>query len=199
MADSFLFYDLETFGQDPRRTRISQYAAIRTDADLNEIDTPVSFVRPADDLLPSPMATLVTGITPQQALAEGISEAEAFDRINEQLSRPGTCALAITRCALTMNSSATGCSAIPRPVRARVAQRQFALGPAGHAAPDARDASGRHRGAARGRRHLVRSSTWPRPTTCARAMRTKRCPTYVPPSAWHACSRSRSRACGSTR
>ena len=77
MADSFLFYDLETFGQDPRRTRISQYAAIRTDADLNEIDTPVSFfVRPADDLLPSPMATLVTGITPQQALAEGISEAE---------------------------------------------------------------------------------------------------------------------------
>lgn len=94
MADSFLFYDLETFGQDPRRTRISQYAAIRTDADLNEIDTPVSFfVRPADDLLPSPMATLVTGITPQQALAEGISEAEAFDRINEQLSRPGTCAL----------------------------------------------------------------------------------------------------------
>lgn len=94
MADSFLFYDLETFGQDPRRTRISQFAAIRTDADLNEIDTPVSFfVRPADDLLPSPMATLVTGITPQQALAEGISEAEAFDRINEQLSRPGTCAL----------------------------------------------------------------------------------------------------------
>lgn len=94
MADSFLFYDLETFGQDPRRTRISQYAAIRTDTDLNEIDTPVSFfVRPADDLLPSPMATLVTGITPQQALAEGISEAEAFDRINEQLSRPGTCAL----------------------------------------------------------------------------------------------------------
>ena len=94
MADSFLFYDLETFGQDPRRTRISQYAAIRTDADLNEIDTPVSFfVRPADDLLPSPMATMVTGITPQQAMAEGISEAEAFDRINEQLSRPGTCAL----------------------------------------------------------------------------------------------------------
>ena len=94
MADSFLFYDLETFGQDPRRTRIAQFAAIRTDAALNEIDEPVSFhVRPADDLLPSPYATLVTGITPQHALAEGVSEAEAFARINELMSRPGTCAL----------------------------------------------------------------------------------------------------------
>ncbi|WMJ69718.1 exodeoxyribonuclease I [Stenotrophomonas sp. 24(2023)] len=94
MADSFLFYDLETFGQDPRRTRIAQFAAMRTDADLNEIDTPASFfVRPADDLLPSPMATLVTGITPQQALAEGISEAEAFDRINALMGRAGTCSL----------------------------------------------------------------------------------------------------------
>ncbi|KAF1015626.1 MAG: Exodeoxyribonuclease I [Stenotrophomonas maltophilia] len=94
MADSFLFYDLETFGQDPRRTRIAQFAAIRTDAALNEIDTPVSFyVRPADDLLPSPAATLITGITPQHALAEGISEAEAFDRINALMAQPGTCTL----------------------------------------------------------------------------------------------------------
>ena len=94
MADSFLFYDLETFGQDPRRTRIAQFAAIRTDAQLNEIDTPVSFyVRPADDLLPSPYATMVTGITPQHALAEGIGESEALARINDLMSRPGTCAL----------------------------------------------------------------------------------------------------------
>ena len=35
MAASFLFYDLETFGSDPRRTRIAQFAAIRTDAELN--------------------------------------------------------------------------------------------------------------------------------------------------------------------
>ncbi|WP_182656771.1 exodeoxyribonuclease I [Stenotrophomonas lacuserhaii] len=94
MADNFLFYDLETFGQDPRRTRIAQFAAIRTDAQLNEIDTPVSFyVRPADDLLPSPYATMVTGITPQHALAEGIGESEALARINDLMSRPGTCAL----------------------------------------------------------------------------------------------------------
>ncbi len=94
MADSFLFYDLETFGQDPRRTRVAQFAAIRTDADLNMVDAPVSFyVKPADDLLPSPIATLITGITPQHALAEGVSEAEAFARINDLMARPGTCTL----------------------------------------------------------------------------------------------------------
>jgi len=94
MPDTFLFYDLETFGQDPRRTRIAQFAAVRTDAQLQVVDEPVSFfVRPADDLLPSPIATLITGITPQRALAEGVSEAEAFARINELMARPQTCTL----------------------------------------------------------------------------------------------------------
>ncbi|HYG08093.1 MAG TPA: exodeoxyribonuclease I [Stenotrophomonas sp.] len=94
MAESFLFYDLETYGQDPRRTRIAQFAAVRTDAELNVIDEPVSFfVRPADDLLPSPYATLVTGITPQLAQREGVNEAEAFSRIVEQMGRPQTCTL----------------------------------------------------------------------------------------------------------
>ncbi|MCF7220267.1 exodeoxyribonuclease I [Marilutibacter chinensis] len=94
MPASFLFYDLETFGTDPRSSRIAQFAAIRTDAELVEIEEPVSFfVRPADDLLPSPAATLVTGITPQHALREGVPEAEAFARIFEAMSRPETCSL----------------------------------------------------------------------------------------------------------
>ncbi|WP_295939987.1 exodeoxyribonuclease I [uncultured Xanthomonas sp.] len=94
MPDSFLFYDLETFGADPRRTRIAQFAAVRTDAELNVIEEPISFfVKPADDLLPSPIATLITGIAPQQALREGVSEAEAFARIAEQMARPQTCTL----------------------------------------------------------------------------------------------------------
>ncbi len=94
MPASFLFYDLETFGADPRRTRIAQFAAIRTDEALNEIDEPIDFlVRPADDLLPSPDATLVTGLPPQRALAEGVPEAEAFARIFEEMSRPQTCTL----------------------------------------------------------------------------------------------------------
>ncbi len=94
MAASFLFYDLETFGTDPRRSRIAQFAAIRTDADLKQIDEPWDFlVRPADDLLPSPIATLITGIAPQRALREGLTEADAFARIFEAMSAPETCSL----------------------------------------------------------------------------------------------------------
>ncbi len=94
MTTSFLFYDLETFGQDPRRTRIAQFAAVRTDTELNVVEEPISFlVKPADDLLPSPHATLITGITPQQAQREGINEAEAFARIATQMTRPQTCSL----------------------------------------------------------------------------------------------------------
>ena len=93
MSDSFLFYDLETWGTDPRRTRIAQFAAIRTDADLTELGDPIEFlVRPSDDLLPSPGASMVTGLAPQDALA-GLSEAEAFARIADEMSRPGTCTL----------------------------------------------------------------------------------------------------------
>jgi len=94
MPASFLFYDLETFGADPRTSRIAQFAAIRTDANLVQVEEPISlFVRPADDLLPSPVATLVTGITPQQALRDGVSEAEAFARIQDEMARPETCTL----------------------------------------------------------------------------------------------------------
>ena len=94
MSDSFLFYDLETFGADPRRSRIAQFAAVRTDRELQPVDEPVSlFMRPAEDLLPSPVATLITGITPQHAMREGLAEAEAIARIVEEMARPGTCTL----------------------------------------------------------------------------------------------------------
>ena len=80
--------------RDPRRTRIAQFAAIRTDAELNQIGEPISlFCQPADDLLPSPDATLITGITPQHALRDGLSEAEAFALHLDELARPGTCAV----------------------------------------------------------------------------------------------------------
>lgn len=94
MPASFLFYDLETFGADPRTSRVAQFAAIRTDTELNEIDEPISiFVRPADDLLPSPVATLITGIAPQAALRDGMNEAQAFSLIFDEMARPETCTL----------------------------------------------------------------------------------------------------------
>lgn len=91
---TFLWHDYETFGADPRRDRPSQFAAIRTDADFNEIGEPLTlYCKPADDFLPQPMACLITGITPQQAERRGIPEAEFAGRINDEMSVPGTCTL----------------------------------------------------------------------------------------------------------
>jgi len=90
----FLFYDLETFGQDPRRSRIAQFAAVRTNAQLQIMGEPHNvLVQPADDLLPMPQATLVTGLTPQRTHAEGISEAAAFAQIQQWMMQPNTCIL----------------------------------------------------------------------------------------------------------
>jgi exodeoxyribonuclease-1 len=89
---SFYWYDLETFGQDPRRTRIAQFAGLRTDDDLNPIGDPlVLHCKPANDLLPSPEATLITGITPQHALREGISEAALIGHVLDEFAVPQTC------------------------------------------------------------------------------------------------------------
>jgi exodeoxyribonuclease-1 len=93
VATSFLWYDLETFGRDWRRTRISQFAAVRTNENLEPVGEPVSlFCRPADDLLPSPTACVLTGITPQRAERDGVIEAEFAARLHEEFSHPGTCA-----------------------------------------------------------------------------------------------------------
>jgi exodeoxyribonuclease I len=89
---SVLWYDLETWGTDPRGTRIAQFAAQRTDAALNPIEEPVTiWVRPARDFLPSPGAAGVTGLSPQQLDARGITEAEAFAQIQALMGEPGTC------------------------------------------------------------------------------------------------------------
>jgi len=92
LVDTFYWHDYETWGADPRRDRPCQFAGLRTDADLNVVDTPlVQYCRPATDLLPQPDACLVTGITPQIALSEGVIEDEFAARIELELARPGTC------------------------------------------------------------------------------------------------------------
>ncbi|MFT4614097.1 MAG: exodeoxyribonuclease-1, partial [Bacteroidia bacterium] len=89
---TFYWHDYETFGADPSRDRPVQFAGLRTDADLNPVGEPlVLFARPANDCLPQPGACLVTGISPQQALAEGVPECEFIARIHEELALPGTC------------------------------------------------------------------------------------------------------------
>ncbi|SDM07570.1 Exodeoxyribonuclease I subunit C [Modicisalibacter muralis] len=91
---TFLWHDYETFGADPRRDRASQFAAIRTDADFNEIGEPLTlYCKPADDYLPHPQACLITGITPQTTRRRGLPEIEFAARINAEMSVAGTCGL----------------------------------------------------------------------------------------------------------
>ena len=92
MIRSFYWHDYETFGVDPVHDRPCQFAGVRTDADLNIIEDPlIIYCRPADDYVPSPEACLITGITPQKVLEEGLPEAEFIAQINEAFSQPGTC------------------------------------------------------------------------------------------------------------
>ncbi|QEA13596.1 exodeoxyribonuclease I [Comamonas flocculans] len=90
-AHTFLWHDYETFGTDTRRDRPAQFAGIRTDAGLNEIGEPVMlYCRPGDDYLPDPLASLITGITPQECLQKGLPEHAFAARIEAELAQPGT-------------------------------------------------------------------------------------------------------------
>lgn len=86
------WHDYETWGEVPSQDRPSQFAGIRTDEALNVIGAPLMlYCRPSDDVLPKPEACLVTGLTPQKALAEGVSEPEFMAAIYAELAAPGTC------------------------------------------------------------------------------------------------------------
>ncbi len=110
---SILWHDYETFGADPRRDRPCQFAALRTDLDLNVIGEPVEFFcKPAPDFLPDPGSVAITGITPQHALAQGVHEAEFCARIAREFMEEGTCGAGynslrfddeLTRCLLYRN------------------------------------------------------------------------------------------------
>lgn len=77
MSQTFFFYDLETSGLDPRQDRIMQFAGIRTTPDLEPIGEPYNIlVKLNDDTLPEPAALMVTGISPQDTQADGLTEAE---------------------------------------------------------------------------------------------------------------------------
>ncbi len=91
MSQTYFFYDLETSGLNPREDRIMQFAGIRTDLNFNPIGEPYNvLVKLNDDTLPNPDALMVTGITPQQTVAEGYSEAEFSKFLMEEIFTPDT-------------------------------------------------------------------------------------------------------------
>lgn len=91
---SFLWHDYETFGAHPQLDRPAQFAALRTNLALEPIGEPISwFCQPAPDVLPHPVACLITGITPQYAQKHGRVEAEFAADIHAEMMEPGTCSV----------------------------------------------------------------------------------------------------------
>ncbi len=60
--------------------------------ELEPVAEPISwYCQPATDVLPHPIACLITGITPQEALKKGLVEAEFAAKIHTEMMEPGTC------------------------------------------------------------------------------------------------------------
>jgi len=88
---TFFFYDLETSGFSPREARIMQFAGQRTDMELRPVGEPVNeLITITPDVLPDIDAILLTGITPQETISEGRTEAEFLRLFHEKIATPGT-------------------------------------------------------------------------------------------------------------
>ncbi len=62
MAPSILWYDLETFGLEPRYDRIAQFAALRTDESLETIGEKILlYCKPTPTTFPAPFPASSTG------------------------------------------------------------------------------------------------------------------------------------------
>lgn len=88
---TFYWYDYETFGLSPKTNRISQFAGVRTDQDLNILSKTMFYCKPTRDCLPSPTSCLVTKISPQLCEKQGFIEHEFIAKIHREFTQPNTC------------------------------------------------------------------------------------------------------------
>lgn len=89
---SYLFYDLETSGLNKSFDQILQFAAIRTDTDLNEIDRYSINVKLRPDVIPSPYASITHRISIEES-RKGLPECVAVRHIHALFNTPGTMSL----------------------------------------------------------------------------------------------------------
>ena len=87
---TFLFYDLETTGINNSFDQVVQFAAIRTDENLNELKRYNFFVKLNPDTIPTPIATITHQISIEKTQSQGVSEYEAIQKIHQLLNEPGT-------------------------------------------------------------------------------------------------------------
>ncbi len=86
---TYFFYDIETTGLNPCFDQILQFAAIRTDLKLNEIQRYEFYVRLNKDVVPTPEA-MITHRIKLEDTASGEKEIDAIQKIHRLLNAPGT-------------------------------------------------------------------------------------------------------------
>ncbi len=87
---TYLWYDYETFGADPKRDRIAQFAGIRTDENFKIIDKVEHYCKLSEDYIPNYQACLITGITPQMANRRGMNEEKLSEAIYREFTKVNT-------------------------------------------------------------------------------------------------------------
>ena len=92
MTVSYLFYDIETTGLNRAFDQVLEFAAIRTDHHLDEIERHTISVKLRPDVIPSPQAILINRI-PASDLGDGSCEFEATPKIHRLMNEPGTVSL----------------------------------------------------------------------------------------------------------
>ena len=89
---SYLFYDIETTGLNKAFDQVLQFAAIRTDMELQEIARHLIWVKLRPDVIPSPLASITHRIAITQS-QQSLGEFEAIKQIHQLMNQPGTISL----------------------------------------------------------------------------------------------------------
>ena len=92
MNKTYLFYDIETTGLNKAFDQILQFAAIRTDRQLSEIERYTIRVKLRPDVIPSPGA-IITNRLSIPDLASGLCEFEAIRQIHKLMNQRQTISL----------------------------------------------------------------------------------------------------------
>ena len=89
---TYLFYDIETTGLTKAFDQVLQFAAIRTDLNLKELERYELKVKLNPDVIPAPKALITHHIGLKESQT-GIAEIDAIKQIHGWLNKPGTISL----------------------------------------------------------------------------------------------------------
>ena len=89
---NFFWYDLETTGTDIEQDRAVQFAGIRTDSELNQIEDGYElFCQPPLERLPAPQAVAITKLDYLELVKKSLGESEFCRLISSEFTRNKTC------------------------------------------------------------------------------------------------------------